>query len=156
MTKCDYCNGSRYNAPILDVKINDYSIADFIDHTIDQLLALNLSPKVNKSLKVLQDLGLGYLGLGQDLPALSGGEIQRLKLAKSIIIETNGKCLYLFDEPSAGLHFFNIKDLVKVFNQLKSEGHTILIIEHNESMLKAADHIITLGPGSGTNGGNIL
>ena len=155
-SKCDYCNGSRYNAAILDVKIDNHSIADFIDQTIDQLFALNLSPKINKSLKVLQDLGLGYLGLGQDLTALSGGEIQRLKLAKSIIIETNGKCLYLFDEPSAGLHFFNIKDLVKVFNQLKSEGHTILIIEHNESMLKAADHIITLGPGSGPNGGNIL
>ena len=145
---CEQCKGRRYNRETLDIKYRGKSIADVLDLTVDQALPLleNFPPIANK-LRTLQDVGLGYLGLGQSATTLSGGEAQRVKLAKELSRRGTGRTLYILDEPTTGLHFADTHKLLDVLNKLVDQGNTVVIIEHNLDVIKSADYVIDLGPG---------
>ncbi len=154
---CDKCNGKRYNRETLEVRFKGKSISDVLDMTINQGVEFfeNI-PSIVTKLKTLQDVGLGYITLGQSSTTLSGGESQRVKLAAELAKRDTGKTLYILDEPTTGLHFEDISVLLDVLNRLVDKGNTVIVIEHNMDVIKVADHIIDLGPGGGKEGGEIL
>jgi excinuclease ABC subunit A len=154
---CEQCKGRRYNRETLEIKYRGKSIADVLDLTVDQALPLleNFPPIANK-LRTLQDVGLGYIELGQSATTLSGGEAQRVKLAKELSRRGTGRTLYILDEPTTGLHFADTHKLLDVLNKLVDQGNTVVIIEHNLDVIKSADYIIDLGPEGGAGGGEIV
>jgi excinuclease ABC subunit A len=154
---CEQCKGRRYNRETLDIKYRGKSIADVLDLTVDQALPLleNFPPIANK-LRTLQDVGLGYIELGQSATTLSGGEAQRVKLAKELSRRGTGRTLYILDEPTTGLHFEDTHKLLDVLNKLVDQGNTVVIIEHNLDVIKSADYVIDLGPEGGQGGGRIV
>ncbi len=154
---CPVCNGKRFNHETLQVKFKERSIADVLDMDIQQALELFENvPKVAEKLRTLQDVGLDYIKLGQPSPTLSGGEAQRVKLAKELSRRDTGSTLYLLDEPTTGLHFHDIRLLLKVLQDLVQRGNTVLVIEHNLDIIKAADWLIDIGPEGGEQGGQVL
>ena len=157
LVPCETCGGKRYNRETLEVRFKGKSIADVLDMTINQAVEFFANqPAILKKIKVLQDIGLGYIRLGQPSSTLSGGENQRVKLATELAKKDTGKTLFILDEPTTGLHFEDIKTLMGVLNILVEKGNTVLVIEHNLDVLKSADYIIDMGPGGGKNGGMII
>jgi excinuclease ABC subunit A len=154
---CEACQGRRYNRETLDIRYRGKSIADVLDLTVDQALPLleNVPPIANK-LRTLQDVGLGYIELGQSATTLSGGEAQRVKLARELSKRGTGRTLYILDEPTTGLHFEDTRKLLDVLGKLVDQGNTVLVIEHNLDVIRAADHVIDLGPEGGAAGGRII
>jgi len=154
---CEVCKGKRYNRETLEVKYKSKTIADVLDMTVDEGVKLfeNI-PKIHRKLKVLQDVGLGYIKLGQPAPTLSGGEAQRVKLATELSKRSLGRNLYILDEPTTGLHKEDVRHLLGVLNRLVDAGNTVVIIEHNLDVIKSADYIIDLGPEGGEKGGEII
>ena len=153
---CDSCKGYRYNNSVLDCKLNDQSIGDVLHLTVEEAMTFFNSQKILEKLDVLDRVGVGHLLLGQAGNTLSGGEAQRLKLAKSMMQKRKGASLYLFDEPSTGLHYYDILQLIEVFEGLIERGDTVLFIEHNETLIDSAHEIVRLGPGSGEAGGELV
>ncbi|HUX10131.1 MAG TPA: excinuclease ABC subunit UvrA, partial [Terriglobia bacterium] len=154
---CEVCNGRRYNAETLAAKYKGYSIADLLDSTVtDALPVLENIPQIRQKLQTLEDVGLGYIHLGQAATTLSGGEAQRIKLARELSRRQTGRTLYLLDEPTTGLHFDDVKQLLEVLNRLTDLGNTVIIIEHHLDVIKQADWIIDLGPEGGEAGGRIV
>lgn len=155
--ECDICKGQRYNDQTLDVTFKGYTISDILKMSInDAAVLFENIPQISKKLTTLIDVGLGYIQVGQNATTLSGGEAQRIKLAKELSKRSTGKTLYLLDEPTTGLHFEDIQKLLIVLNRLVDGGNTVLVIEHNLDVIKTADHIIDLGPEGGEKGGKIL
>ena len=154
---CEQCKGRRYNRETLEIKYRGRSIADVLDLTVDQaLLLLENFPAIASKLRTLQDVGLGYVELGQSATTLSGGEAQRVKLSKELSKRGTGRTLYILDEPTTGLHFEDTRKLLDVLNKLVDQGNTILVIEHNLDVIRSADHVIDLGPEGGAGGGLIV
>ncbi len=154
---CEQCKGRRYNRETLEIKYRGKSIADVLDLTVDQALPiLENFPAIANKLRTLQDVGLGYITLGQSATTLSGGEAQRVKLAKELSKRGTGRTLYILDEPTTGLHFEDTRKLLDVVNKLVDQGNTIVVIEHNLDVIKSADYIIDLGPEGGAAGGQIV
>ena len=157
LVPCEECGGRRYNRETLEVRFKGKSIADVLDMTINQAVEFfEHQPNILKKIKVLQDVGLGYIKLGQPSSTLSGGENQRVKLATELAKRDTGKTLFILDEPTTGLHFEDINTLLTVLNRLVDRGNTVLVIEHNLDIVKAADYVIDMGPGGGRNGGRII
>jgi excinuclease ABC subunit A len=155
--KCDVCEGDRYNEQTLEVKYKDKNISDILNMTVEEALVFfDALPALKKKLVTLDDVGLGYITLGQSATTLSGGEAQRIKLAKELSKRSTGKTLFILDEPTTGLHFADIELLLIVLDRLKNQGNTIVVIEHNLDVIKTADWIIDLGPEGGSDGGNIV
>ena len=166
--ECEACHGHRFKHDILDVRYNGKNIDDVLNMTISEAIAFfddnsedkkgknKLNQTIVQRLKTLEDVGLGYIKLGQNSSTLSGGENQRVKLAYFIGQEKQEPTLFIFDEPTTGLHFHDIRRLMDSFNALISRGHTILIIEHNMEIIKSADYVIDLGPDGGDRGGNLV
>jgi excinuclease ABC subunit A len=156
LVPCEACSGKRYNRETLEVRFKGKSIADVLDMTISQAVEFfeNVPSIVNK-IKVLDEVGLGYVKLGQPSTTLSGGESQRVKLASELSRRDTGNTLYVLDEPTTGLHFDDIRVLLSVINRLVDKGNTIIVIEHNMDVIKSADYIIDLGPEGGRKGGTI-
>lgn len=155
--KCDVCKGKRYNRETLEVKYKGKTIADVLDMSVKEALEFFDSiPAIKSRLQTLNDVGLDYMKLGQSATTLSGGEAQRIKLASELNKRSTGKTLYLLDEPSVGLHWYDLDKLIKILQQLADQGNTILVIEHNLDFIKIADHIIDLGPEGGIGGGQII
>lgn len=157
LVPCEECGGRRYNRETLEVRFKGKSIADVLDMTINQAVEFfEFQPSILKKIKVLQDVGLGYIKLGQPSSTLSGGENQRVKLATELAKRDTGRTLFILDEPTTGLHFEDINTLLTVLNRLVDRGNTVLVIEHNLDVVKAADHVIDMGPDGGRNGGRII
>ena len=157
LVPCETCGGRRYNRETLEVRFKGKSIADVLDMTINQAVDFFTGiPTILNKIKVLQDIGLGYIKLGQPSSTLSGGENQRVKLATELSKKDTGKTLFILDEPTTGLHFEDINILLGVLNRLVDKGNTVLVIEHNLDVIKSADYVIDMGPGGGKNGGNII
>jgi excinuclease ABC subunit A len=155
--KCDVCGGARYNRETLDIKFKGRNIADVLDMTVNQAAEfMEAVPAIYHKLHTLQEVGLGYLKLGQSATTLSGGEAQRIKLSKELSRRSTGRTLYVLDEPTTGLHFADIKRLIEVLLGLVEQGNTVVVIEHNMDVIKVADHIIDLGPEGGNEGGRII
>jgi excinuclease ABC subunit A len=155
--RCEVCRGKRYNDATLKVKYRGHSIADVLGMTVDAALDLFTAvPKIHRILATLQDVGLGYIHLGQPSPTLSGGEAQRIKLSRELAKRATGHTLYVLDEPSTGLHFDDISKLLTVVNRLVDSGNTVVMIEHNLHIIKTADRILDLGPEGGAGGGEIV
>lgn len=158
--ECDTCGGKRFKKEVLEVTFNNANIDDVLNMTIDNAIAFfetGAQTRIVSKLKPLQDVGLGYVTLGQSSSTLSGGEAQRIKLASFLVKgTTKDKALFIFDEPTTGLHFHDIQKLLKSFNALIKKGHSVVVIEHNVELIKCADYIIDLGPGGGENGGELL
>ncbi len=158
--ECDTCGGKRFKKEVLEVTFNNANIDDILSMTIDNAIAFfetGAQTKIVSKLKPLQDVGLGYVTLGQSSSTLSGGEAQRIKLASFLVKgTTKDKALFIFDEPTTGLHFHDIQKLLKSFNALIKKGHSVIVIEHNVELIICADYIIDLGPGGGENGGELL
>jgi excinuclease ABC subunit A len=154
---CDICNGKRYNRETLDIRYKGKTITDVLDMTIEEAMVFFTNiPVVAKKLETLIDVGLTYIKLGQNATTLSGGEAQRIKLAKELSKRDTGKTLYVLDEPTTGLHFFDIEQLMKVLQRLRERGNTIVVIEHNLDVIKTADWIIDMGPEGGSGGGRVV
>jgi excinuclease ABC subunit A len=155
--QCEVCNGRRYNQETLAVKFHGHSIADVLDLTIEDALPLLTDvPQVRQKLQTLVDVGLGYIHLGQSATTLSGGEAQRMKLARELSKRQTGKTLYLLDEPTTGLHFDDVRKLLEVLHRLTDLGNSIIIIEHNLDVIRNADWVVDLGPEGGEDGGRIV
>jgi excinuclease ABC subunit A len=154
---CDKCNGKRYNRETLEVRYKGKSISDVLDLTINQAVDFFESyPKILHKMKTLQEVGLGYITLGQSSTTISGGEAQRVKLASELAKRDTGKTMYILDEPTTGLHFEDIRVLLEVLNRLVDKGNTVVVIEHNLEVIKVADHVIDIGPEGGRGGGMII
>ncbi len=154
---CDVCNGRRYNQETLAVRFNGYSIADLLDLPIaDALPVLKDIPTAAAKLQTLVDVGLGYIHLGQSATTLSGGEAQRMKLARELSKRQTGRTLYLLDEPTTGLHFDDVRKLLEVLHRLTDLGNTVIIIEHNLDIVRNADYILDMGPEGGERGGRVV
>jgi excinuclease ABC subunit A len=154
---CEKCNGKRYNRETLEIRYKGKSIADVLEMTVEEAVEFfQAVPYLYRKIKVLQDVGLGYITLGQSAVTLSGGEAQRVKLSTELSKKDTGKTFYILDEPTTGLHFEDIQQLLDVLNKLADRGNTVLVIEHNMDVIKVADHIIDLGPEGGDGGGRIL
>jgi excinuclease ABC subunit A len=154
---CEVCRGKRFNEATLQVKYNGLSIADVLDLTVDEALQLFKNhPQIRRALETLADVGLGYIALGQSSPTLSGGEAQRVKLSRELSKRSTGRTLYILDEPTTGLHFDDIKKLLRVLDRLVEGGNTVVVIEHNLDVIKTADHIVDIGPDGGDAGGRIV
>ncbi len=157
LVPCEVCGGKRYNRETLEVRFKGKSIADVLDMTINQAVEFFAAvPNILRKIKVLQDIGLGYIKLGQPSSTLSGGENQRVKLATELAKRDTGKTLFILDEPTTGLHFEDIRVLLDVFNRLVDKGNTVLVIEHNLDVIKCADYVIDMGPSGGRDGGRII
>ena len=155
--KCDVCEGRRYNEQTLEVRYKGKNISDMLNMTVEEALEFfNALPAIKKKLATLNDVGLGYITLGQSAITLSGGEAQRIKLAKELSKRSTGKTLFVLDEPTTGLHFADIELLLTVLERLKNQGNTVVVIEHNLDVIKTADWIIDLGPEGGSGGGKII
>ncbi len=154
---CEKCNGRRYNRETLEIRYKGKSISDVLDMTVDEAVEFfQAVPYIYRKIKVLQDVGLGYITLGQSAVTLSGGEAQRVKLSTELGKKDTGKTFYILDEPTTGLHFQDIQHLLEVINKLVDRGNTVLVIEHNMDVIKVADHIIDIGPEGGDSGGLVL
>ena len=157
MVPCEVCHGKRYNRETLEVRYKGKSIADVLDMTINQAVEFFANvPSILQKIKTLQDVGLGYIKLGQRSTTLSGGESQRVKLATELSKRDTGKTLYILDEPTTGLHFEDIRILMEVLQRLVDRGNTVVVIEHNLDVIKLADHIIDMGPDGGRKGGHLV
>lgn len=157
LVPCEECHGKRYNRETLEVRYKGKSISDVLQMTVDQAVEFfEAIPTIFKKIKVLQDIGLGYIKLGQPSSTLSGGENQRVKLATELAKKDTGKTLFILDEPTTGLHFEDIRILLKVINKLVDKGNTMVVIEHNLDVIRCADYIIDMGPGGGRDGGEIM
>ena len=157
LVHCEKCNGKRYNRETLEIRYKGKSISDVLDMTVDDAVEFfNAVPYIYRKIKVLQEVGLGYITLGQSAVTLSGGEAQRVKLATELAKRDTGKTFYILDEPTTGLHFQDIRHLLDVLNKLVDRGNTVLVIEHNLDMIKVADYIIDIGPEGGSGGGTVL
>ena len=158
--ECETCKGTRFKNEILEVKFDDKNISDILHMTVDEAIDFfkdNHEDKIVTKLKPLQDVGLGYLQLGQSSSTLSGGEAQRIKLASFLVKGfTTDKSLFIFDEPSTGLHFHDINKLLKSFQALIELGHSVMVIEHQPDIIKSADYIIDIGPEAGKYGGEVV
>ena len=154
---CEYCNGKRYNRETLEIRYKGKSIADILDMNINQALSFfENHPKINRQIKTLAEVGLGYIKLGQQSTTLSGGESQRVKLASELSKRSTGNTFYILDEPTTGLHFEDVNVLLQVLEKLVNKGNTVVVIEHNLDVIKMADHIIEIGPDGGSKGGEII
>jgi len=154
---CEVCKGKRYNRETLEVKYKGKNIADVLGMTIDEALELfRPIPKISRKLETLQEVGLGYIRMGQPATTLSGGEAQRIKLAAELSKRSTGRTIYILDEPTTGLHFDDVRKLLAVLHRLVDSGNTVLVIEHNLDVIKTADYVIDMGPEGGTGGGNII
>ena len=159
---CEECGGKRFKPDILEVKYKEKSINDVLNMSVEEAIQFFGSQKetaakrIAEKLKVLDDVGLGYIQLGQSSSSLSGGESQRIKLAQFLSKDSGKNILFIFDEPTTGLHFHDIGKLLKAFDNLIDKGHTIIVVEHNLDVIKSADWIIDLGPDGGDNGGEIV
>ena len=154
---CEKCNGKRYNRETLEIRYKGKSISDVLDMTVDEAVEYFQNvPYLYRKIKVLQEVGLGYITLGQSAVTLSGGEAQRVKLGTELSKKDTGKTFYILDEPTTGLHFEDIQHLLDVLNKLVDRGNTVLVIEHNLDVIKVADYVIDLGPEGGDGGGRIL
>lgn len=157
LVHCEKCNGKRYNRETLEIRYKGKSISDVLNMTVDEAVDFfNAVPYIYRKIKVLQEVGLGYITLGQSAVTLSGGEAQRVKLATELGKRDTGKTFYILDEPSTGLHFQDIGLLLDVLNKLVERGNTVLVIEHNLDIIKVADHVIDIGPEGGKGGGKVL
>jgi excinuclease ABC subunit A len=157
MVPCEVCHGKRYNRATLEVRFKGRSIADVLDMTINEAVEFfENQPHILQKIKVLQDVGLGYIKLGQSSTTLSGGESQRVKLATELARRDTGKTLFILDEPTTGLHFADIQALINVLRRLVEKGNTVIVIEHNMDVIKASDYIIDIGPDGGRRGGEIV
>jgi len=155
--RCEVCKGQRFNEQTLEVRYKGYSVADVLNMSVEDALKLfeNI-PAIKQILSTLNDVGLGYIQLGQSATTLSGGEAQRVKLASELSRRSTGKTLYLLDEPTTGLHFADIDKLINVLQRLVDKGNTVIIIEHNLEVIKCADYVVDLGPEGGDKGGRIV
>jgi excinuclease ABC subunit A len=154
---CDVCKGKRFKKEILEVKYRGKNIDDILQMSVSRACDFfDDQAKISRKLKPLMEVGLGYLRLGQPTTTLSGGELQRIKLAHNLVHQKKKKILYLFDEPSIGLHLHDISILLKTFQKLVDKGNTVVVIEHNLDMIKCADYLIDLGPEGGEGGGDIV
>ncbi|MCI7290671.1 MAG: excinuclease ABC subunit UvrA [Methanobrevibacter woesei] len=154
---CEVCGGKRYNEETLDIRYKGKNIYEVLEMTVDEAMEFfEHIPKIHKKLKTLQDVGLGYMKIGQPATTLSGGEAQRIKLAKELSRTSTGKTMYILDEPTTGLHFADIKRLLSVLNRLTDSGNSVVVIEHNLDVIKTADYIIDLGPEGGDGGGQVI
>lgn len=157
--ECESCHGKRFKSDVLEVKFHDANIYDVLEMTVDQAIEFfdrHKQKKIAKKLQPLKDVGLGYIKLGQSSSTLSGGENQRVKLAYYLSQEKADPTLFIFDEPTTGLHFHDIRKLLEAFDALIRRGHSIVIIEHNLDVIKCADYVIDLGPEGGDRGGNLV
>jgi excinuclease ABC subunit A len=154
---CDVCRGKRYNLETLQVKYKNYSISDLLQATVEEAVGvLENLPQIQAKLRTLYDVGLGYIHLGQSSTTLSGGEAQRIKLARELSKRQTGRTLYILDEPTTGLHFEDVRRLLDVLHQLVELGNTVVVIEHHLDVIKTADWILDLGPEGGEGGGEIV
>jgi excinuclease ABC subunit A len=154
---CDSCKGKRYNEETLQIKYKGKSISDVLEMTVSEALEFfSALPKLKQKLQIMQDIGLGYITLGQPATTLSGGEAQRVKLAKELSKKSTGKTLYILDEPTTGLHMVDIERLLNILQRLVEMGNTVIVIEHDMDIIKCADYIIDLGPEGGTLGGYLV
>ena len=154
---CDVCHGRRYNRETLEIRYKGRSIHEVLDMTVEDACDFFANvPMVHRKLETLMDVGLSYLRLGQNATTLSGGEAQRVKLAKELSKRATGNTLYILDEPTTGLHFHDVKHLLAVLHRLRDAGNTVVVIEHNLDVIKTADWIIDLGPEGGDKGGDIV
>ncbi len=154
---CDVCRAKRYNSETLQVKYRNHSIADILNATVEEALGvLENLPQIQAKLRTLNDVGLGYIHLGQSSTTLSGGEAQRIKLARELSRRQTGKTMYILDEPTTGLHFEDVRKLLEVLHRLVELGNTVIVIEHHLDVMKTADWIIDLGPEGGERGGQIV
>ena len=155
--ECESCQGRRFNRETLEIRYKGKSIADVLNMSINEACSFfEALPKIYRKLKMIQDVGLGYITLGQSSTTLSGGEAQRIKLASELSKKDTGKTFYILDEPTTGLHFEDIRVLMEVLNKLVDKGNTVLIIEHNLDVIKQVDHIIDIGPEGGRKGGELI
>ncbi|MDR2089187.1 MAG: excinuclease ABC subunit UvrA, partial [Clostridiales Family XIII bacterium] len=154
---CEVCKGKRYNRETLEVRYKGKSIFDVLDMNVSEALEFFKNiPLITRQLETLEEVGLGYIKLGQPSPQLSGGEAQRVKLASELSKRSTGKTLYILDEPTTGLHFADVAKLISVLDKLADGGNTVIVIEHNLEVIKCADHIIDLGPEGGDRGGEVV
>jgi excinuclease ABC subunit A len=155
--KCDVCKGKRYNSEALEIEYKGKNIADVLDMTVEEALKFfeNI-PQIRRKLETLYDVGLGYIRLGQPAPTLSGGEAQRVKLALELSKKFTGNTLYILDEPTTGLHFADLENLIAICKRLTAKGNTVLMIEHNLDVVRNCDWVIDLGPEGGDAGGEVL
>ena len=154
---CEVCHGARYNTESLKIKFKDKNISDVLDMRVSEALKFfENHPKIKRKLQVLEDVGLGYIKLGQSAPTLSGGEASRVKLAKELQKKPTGKTLFVMDEPTTGLHSHDIKKLLAIINKIVDNKDTVIVIEHKLDMIKTADYIIDLGPEGGDKGGEVI
>jgi len=154
---CEICKGLRFNEQTLEVRFKEKNISDILDLSVEDALVLfDNIPRIKTILKTLQDVGLGYIKLGQPATTLSGGEAQRVKLASELCKLSTGKTVYILDEPTTGLHFADVEKLLSVLQKLVNKGNTVIVIEHNLEVIKNADYIIDLGPEGGDKGGKLV
>jgi excinuclease ABC subunit A len=155
--QCDQCKGKRYNRETLEITFKNKSISDVLDMTVEEGADFfKAMPAIRDKMQTLDRVGLGYIHVGQQATTLSGGEAQRIKLAKELSKRATGRTLYILDEPTTGLHFADIEKLLEVLHELVEHGNTVVVIEHNLEVIKTADHIIDLGPEGGDAGGRIV
>ncbi len=155
--ECEECHGKRYNQETLQVKYKGKSIADILDMRIEEALDFFKNiPKIHKRIKTINDVGLGYMKLGQSSTTLSGGEAQRVKLSSELYKKITDKSIYILDEPTTGLHTHDIKKLLQVLKNIVDKGATVIVIEHNLDVIKVADYIVDLGPEGGDRGGQVV
>jgi excinuclease ABC subunit A len=154
---CEVCGGRRYNRETLEVKYKGKSIYDVLEMTVEEGVEFfeNI-PKIRNRLRTLFEVGLGYIKIGQSSTTLSGGEAQRVKLATELSRRSTGKTVYILDEPTTGLHFYDVEKLLKSFDALIAKGHSIVVVEHNMDVIRAADWVIDLGPEAGDHGGELV
>jgi len=154
---CDICKGKRYNRETLEIRYKGKNIYEVLDMTVEDAMGFfEVVPVIAKKLQTLMDVGLSYIRLGQAATTLSGGEAQRVKLSKELSKRDTGQTLYILDEPTTGLHFHDIQQLLNVLHRLRDHGNTIVIIEHNLDVVKTADWVVDLGPEGGSGGGQII